>query len=218
MIIPYALVINPEGYVSEIKMSQVDTDNLPIVGQPIVDIHGATFEFYNLCGYQNKKDKYCLIENGELKTVSKKDSVPRLKELVKLFVQCAENAHSVYMTHKRGTDLSELEVIVLALKKGMSIKYVSTPDTFSEARYKEIHNELVMYNNIMETPIYNFINNLIYGVNTILAVERKITPSPTSLFCYAGYEKEGMFLNFKAATECIAEMLDRGHVLRKPRR
>ena len=133
-------------------------------------------------------------------------------------MQCAENAHSVYMTHKRGTDLSELEVIVLALKKGMSIKYVSTPDTFSEARYKEIHNELVMYNNIMETPIYNFINNLIYGVNTILAVERKITPSPTSLFCYAGYEKEGMFLNFKAATECIAEMLDRGHVLRKPRR
>lgn len=143
-----------------------------------------------------------------------------MKELVKLFVQCAENANSIHLNHKRGTDLSEMEVIVLALKKGMSIKHVPAPDVFSEARYKEIHNELVMYNNVMETPIYNFINNLIYGVNTILAVEGKITPSSTSLFCYAGDadSPEGIFLNFKAGSECIAEMLDRGHVLRKPRR
>ena len=113
MIIPYTLVINSEGYVSEVRIHHIDENNLPVVGQKIKDSYGNLFEFYNLCGYQNKKNKYCLIENGQLKIVSKKETVPRLKELVKLFVQQIENTNSIHMTHKRGTDLSELEVIRL---------------------------------------------------------------------------------------------------------
>ena len=218
MMIPYALVKNEEGYLKEVVIT-FDLDSLPVVGD-IIDINGKLYEFYNLSRYETKPSKYALIINGELRKVSKKETVPKLKKLVTQLVQLAENSNSQNLTHKRGTDLSEIEVIRLALKIKFSLKMPISSEIFSEERYKEIQNELVMYNNVMDKPVHDFINNLIYGINTILAVEGKIIPSKTGHFCYSLNDNDPAkdFLNYRGASLCIAEMLDRGHVIRKLRK
>lgn len=216
--IPYGLVKNEEGYLKEVVII-LDLDNLPIVGQPI-DVNGKTYEFYNLSRYEKNPNKYALIINGELTKVSKKETIPRLKELVTSLVQLAESSDSQNLAHKRGTDLSELEVIKLALKTKFSLKVETSSEAFSEKKYQDIQNELVMYNNVMDKPVHDFINNLIYGFNTILAVEGIIAPSKTGHFCYSLDEHDSSkdFLNYRGASLCIAEMLDRGHVIRKMRK
>ena len=207
MFVPYILVINKKGYAKETKFKK-ELNSLPVVGEPIIDLYSKSYPFFNFSSLRDKDNNGVLMLDGKLTSVSQDTVNSRVDSLLTNFVQLVDNVESDSL-HKAKKEYSNQDAIRIALADKRGLEIERTESRFTLDKYQALHNDLHMFAMILDNPESQFVRNLLYGVNTLLASDKIIPASSDSLFCYSiNEETDEYFLNDKRAQVLINGLVD----------
>jgi hypothetical protein len=215
MFVPYILVTSPKGYVRETKFKK-EIEYLPVQGEPIVSFYNEIAPFYNFSNLRNDNNEGIIMVDNKLEALSEAQAHEKLVHTLEQYVSMIEATQCINLKESSRDWPSHLEELKEALALGLDMKFnnqAQSDDTkpmvvFNNEIYKQLHNELILYSSICESPIYSLMHCMVKGVNTLLADDNYIEAELDSgLFAtYVDEEDESEQLSYSAAASSFRNL------------
>lgn len=215
MFVSYILVLSEKGYVRETKFKK-EIEYLPVQGEPIISFYNEIAPFYNFSNLRNDNDDGLIMVDNKLEAFSEAQAREKLVHTLEQYVTMLDTIQCIDLKDSSRGWPSHLDELKEALALGLNMSFNSQEkfddnnsiEVFNEKEYKRLHNELILYSSICQSPIYSLIHCMLQGVNTLLARDNYIEPELDSAFfdTYLDEENESEQLSYSKASSSFRRL------------